>query len=168
VCATEEEIGKDPNRKLYDKQFKNHELGNCYDLLDRKYKPLKSPQNSLVRSKELGQSPKTVVFDYSHATPVTDKSVVICFDEASALPVDAIRALRRISKMKGIIIILADTAASIYNFMPYNDHSSSLHSGHLGRFIAPIFSLKTSEPTWSFEDDYEDCEDLFGCGRPLS
>ena len=165
ISKTVEEIGKDTTTTLYDEQFNENRLGNFYDRLKVCYDSMKSPKRSSIRKDGQQQNSKKVVFDYSNAAPVTAESVIVCFDEASALPLDAIRALRHVSKAKGIIIILADTAASICKFMPPNDHSTSLHGGNLGRFIAPIFSFENFDLVWSFENKDDDYEALFCCGR---
>jgi hypothetical protein len=111
-------------------------------------------------------TPKKVIFYYSNSKKVTKDSLVICFDEASALSKNAIRALRRSIKQKGMICILSDTAASICEFMPSNDHSSSSGGVHLGRFEAPIFAFSTADLDWRETVDDEDYEVLFCAGRP--
>jgi len=160
----------DTPKKLYDAQItEDGALGEFFDELalfwQKEKTPSKSPMRSCLKNKESpgassqqdGQlsrqisdsdSParKKARFSYSDSHAVTHDSLVVCFDEVSALQDSALRPLRRAGKHLGILTIFSDTAASICKVMKPNDHSSKAKGGTLGRFVSPIFSLKYDGP----------------------
>lgn len=103
---------------------------------------------------------------YTNATPIDDNSLVVCVDEATALPDPSFRAFRRAATCLGIIIIFSDTTASISRTMPANDASSSWLGGELGHFTAPMYIIPNFDLEWRFDREAQDIENLFRAGRP--
>mmetsp|Transcript_10059 Transcript_10059/g.22045 ORF Transcript_10059/g.22045 Transcript_10059/m.22045 type:complete len:765 (+) Transcript_10059:214-2508(+) len=184
------EQGKfDDSKALYNAQVTEEgAFGDFYHGLSKFWEkeetPRKKPIRSALKKEEKSRTPnqqiqasgqgsdsessrpsKRVKFSYSNSTNITQESLVVCFDEVSALSDGELLALRRAAKYLGILAIFADTATSICKIMRPNDHSSHEKGGTLGRFVAPIFSLNTTDLTWS-DDDYDNYENLFCAGRP--
>lgn len=141
-CAGQEKY--DTPKKLYDAQItEDGALGEFFDELatfwQQETTPSKSPMRSCLKNKEpsgassqedeelSGQSSdsparKKARFSYSDSLAVTHDSLVVCFDEVSALQDCALRALCRAAKHMGVLAIFSDTAASICKVMKPNDH----------------------------------------------
>lgn len=103
---------------------------------------------------------------YTNATPIDENSLVVCVDEATALPDPSFRAFRRAATRLGIIIIFSDTTASISRIIPANDASSSWLGGELGHFTAPMYKIPNFDLEWRFDREAQGIENLFRAGRP--
>jgi hypothetical protein len=103
---------------------------------------------------------------YRDAEKITENSPTVCLDEVTALPNSVYRAFRRAAKQSGVLSIFCDTANSICELMPSNDHSSSLNGGSLGEFSPPIIEMRTIDTHWDETKTDEDYCNLFCAGRP--
>lgn len=171
------------SKELFNAQLtEGGKLGPFYQALVKKYfpSPVKSQpvppsacrtptaeSPSEEQTKKVSISPGNK-FDlgYSNAKPVTEESLIVCLDEATALSGTSLKAFRRAAKMLGIITVFSDTTASISKVMEANDASCSSMGGKLGQFTRPLYELPTFDLNYNVSAGPEDLENLLTAGRP--
>ena len=186
--AVTECVGKYENHEeLYYAQItKEGSLGSFYDQLkniwDEKETRNKNPLRSCLKSPNDSDAqkslPKKISFDDDQNqglindpdSKFSEDNIVICLDEVSALSEQAYRTYRHAAKLKQILSIFSDTAASVYQVNPPNDHSTSTGTGRLGKPLPPIFRFHTidlyNKPVDSNENAMSEYLELFCAGRP--
>mmetsp|Transcript_62147 Transcript_62147/g.151598 ORF Transcript_62147/g.151598 Transcript_62147/m.151598 type:complete len:865 (+) Transcript_62147:142-2736(+) len=112
------------------------------------------------------ENPKTVTWEYTKPN-LTKNSLVICFDEVTALKDVPYKALRRMAKQMNIFCLFTDTATSVCELIAYDDHSSSSNGGMLGKFAAPFYRINTLDLFWDVDRCDDDYLNLFQAGRPM-
>eukprot|EP00980_Cylindrotheca_fusiformis_P008025 scaffold1707_cov88-Cylindrotheca_fusiformis.AAC.4 len=159
------------SEELFNAQvMQDGKLGSFYKALEDQYFSRESTAESAseggTKKVSISTTGTATNLDYRSAKPITEDSLIVCLDAATALTKTSLKAFGWVAKMLGIVTIYSDREGLISRAMEDNESACSTRNGRLGQFTRPLYELPTFDLTYTILANNGNLENLLTAGRP--